>query len=67
MDVPDEGFRHVGRCERLEELWLMFTREGMAVFPSAVRRSSELLVIAGDCGVVAPKIDVAGYSYVTLR
>jgi hypothetical protein len=22
MDVLDEGFRHVGRCERLEEPWL---------------------------------------------
>jgi hypothetical protein len=21
MDVPDEGFRHVGRCEQLEDLW----------------------------------------------
>ena len=27
MDVPDEGFRHVGRCERLEELWLMYCRD----------------------------------------
>jgi len=24
LDVPDEGFRHVGRCERLEELWLRY-------------------------------------------
>src|SRR5262245_63477388 len=27
MDVPDEGFRHVGRCERLEELWLIYCRD----------------------------------------
>src|SRR4030095_14049662 len=27
MDVPDEGFRHVGRCERLEDLWLMYCRD----------------------------------------
>ena len=27
MDVPDAGFRHVGRCERLESLWLMYCRE----------------------------------------
>jgi hypothetical protein len=26
-DVPDEGFRHVGRCERLEELCLMYCRD----------------------------------------
>lgn len=24
MDVPDEGFRHIGRCENLEELWCMY-------------------------------------------
>jgi len=24
MDVPDAGFRHVGRCRELEELWCMY-------------------------------------------
>ena len=27
MDVPDDGYRHVGRCERLESLVLMYCRE----------------------------------------
>jgi hypothetical protein len=27
MDVPDVGFRHVGRCERLEELRLRYYRD----------------------------------------
>ena len=27
MDVSDAGFRHVGRCERLEGLWCMYCRE----------------------------------------
>lgn len=27
MDVPDAGFRHVGRCERLEALWCMYCRD----------------------------------------
>jgi hypothetical protein len=27
MDVADEGFRHVGACGRLEELWCMYCRE----------------------------------------
>ncbi len=27
MDVPDDGFRHVGRCEGLESLILMYCRE----------------------------------------
>jgi hypothetical protein len=27
MDVPDEGYRHIGRCEQLESLVLMYCRE----------------------------------------
>ena len=27
MDVPDDGYRHVGRCERLESLVLMYCRD----------------------------------------
>lgn len=27
MDVPDEGYRHIGRCEGLESLVLMYCRE----------------------------------------
>ena len=27
MDAADEGFRHVGRCERLEQLWCMYCRD----------------------------------------
>jgi hypothetical protein len=27
MDVQDEGFRHVGRCEALEALWCMYCRD----------------------------------------
>jgi hypothetical protein len=27
MDIPDEGYRHVGRCARLESLVLMYCRE----------------------------------------
>jgi hypothetical protein len=27
MDVPDEGFRHVGRSESIEALWCMYCRE----------------------------------------
>jgi hypothetical protein len=27
MDVPDAGFRHVGRCEHLEGLWCMYCRD----------------------------------------
>jgi hypothetical protein len=27
MDVPDEGYRHIGRCERIESLVLMYCRD----------------------------------------
>jgi hypothetical protein len=27
MDVQDDGFRHVGRCEQLEALWCMYCRD----------------------------------------
>ena len=27
IDVPDEGYRHIGRCERLERLVLMYCRD----------------------------------------
>jgi hypothetical protein len=27
MDVSDDGFRHVGRCEQLEALWCMYCRD----------------------------------------
>ena len=27
MDVPDAGFRHIGRCQNLEALWCMYCRD----------------------------------------
>jgi hypothetical protein len=27
MDVPDDGYKHIGRCERLESLVLMYCRD----------------------------------------
>ena len=27
MDAPDDAFRHIGRCERLESLWCMYCRD----------------------------------------
>src|SRR5262245_65944255 len=41
----------------------MSLAKGWRFFPAPF--VCELLVIAGDCGIVAPKIDVAGYSYVS--
>src|SRR5262245_19130982 len=41
----------------------MSLAKGWRFFPAPF--VCELLVIAGDCGIVAPKNDVAGYSYVS--
>ena len=27
MDVPDAGFRHLGRCPQLEAIWCMYCRD----------------------------------------
>jgi hypothetical protein len=27
MDVPDAGYQHIGKCERLESLILMYCRD----------------------------------------
>jgi hypothetical protein len=27
MDVPDAGFRHIGACKNLEELWCMYCQD----------------------------------------
>ena len=27
MDIPDDGYRHIGKCERLESLILMYCRD----------------------------------------
>jgi hypothetical protein len=42
MDVPDDGFRHVGRCERLEDLWCMYCRDTGDVATGHIARLSAL-------------------------
>jgi hypothetical protein len=36
MDVPDAGYRHIGRCERLESLVLMYCRDTTDVATSHI-------------------------------
>src|SRR5258705_2882266 len=42
MDVSDDGFRHIGRCERLESLILMYCRDTTDVATSHLRRMPNL-------------------------
>jgi len=42
IDVSDDGFRHVGRCTALENLWCMYCRETGDVATAHVRGLSSL-------------------------
>jgi hypothetical protein len=42
MDVSDDGFRHIGRCERLESLILMYCRDTTDVATSHITGMSNL-------------------------
>ena len=42
MDVPDAGFRHVGRCEALEGLWCMYCRDTTDVATEHIAGLSKL-------------------------
>src|SRR5437868_618946 len=42
MDVTDDGFRHVGKCERLEGLWCMYCRETGDIATNHIRGLSNL-------------------------
>jgi len=42
MDVSDDGFRHVGRCEQLESLILMYCRDTTDVATEHLRELSNL-------------------------
>jgi hypothetical protein len=42
MDVPDDSYRHIGRCERLESLVLMYCRETTDVATGHIAALSRL-------------------------
>jgi hypothetical protein len=42
MDVPDDGFRHVGRCTNLEALWCMYCRETTDIATEHIRGLTKL-------------------------
>ena len=42
MDVKDAGFRHVGRCERLDSLWCMYCRDTGDVATEHIRNLPRL-------------------------
>jgi len=42
MDVPDDGYGHIGRCERLESLVLMYCRDTTDLATAQIARLSAL-------------------------
>jgi len=61
MDVPDEGFRHVGRCERLEELWLIYCRDtGDAATERIAGLSWLMTYYAGKTRVTDSSLEILG-------
>src|SRR5262249_41378461 len=61
MDVPDVGFRHVGRCERLEELWLMYCRDtGDAATERIAGLSGLKTCYAGKTRIINRSLEILG-------
>lgn len=42
MDIPDAGYRHIGKCERLESLVLMYCRDTTDAATEHITGLSEL-------------------------
>jgi hypothetical protein len=55
MEVPDEGFRHVGHCHQLEALWCMYCRDTGDAATSHITGLSQL------------RTYYAGYTHITDR
>jgi hypothetical protein len=61
MDVPDVGFRHVGRCERLEELWLRYCRDtGDAATERIAGLSGLKIYYAGKTRITNRSLEILG-------
>jgi hypothetical protein len=61
MDVPDAGFRHVGRCEYLEGLWCMYCRDtGDAATEHIAGLSRLKTYYAGKTGITDRSLEILG-------
>jgi hypothetical protein len=61
MDVPDDGFRHVGRCERLESLVLMYCRDTTDVATGHIADLSRLKTYyAGSTQITDRSLEILG-------
>lgn len=61
MDVPDAGFRHVGRCENLEDLWCMYCRDTGDTATEHISRLSQLKTYyAGMTQITDRSLEILG-------
>lgn len=61
MDVSDDGFRHVGRCERLESLWCMYCRDTGDVATEHIRGLPRLQTYyAGATQITDRSLEILG-------
>jgi hypothetical protein len=61
MDVTDAAFRHVGRCESLERLWLMYCRDTGDVATAHIERLAALRTYyAGATRITDRSLEILG-------
>ena len=61
MDVPDAGFRHIGRCQNLEELWCMYCRDTGDVATEHIASLSQLKrYYAGKTNITDRSLETLG-------
>lgn len=59
MDVQDDGFRHVGRCEKLESLWCMYCRDTTDAATEQIKGLSRLkLYYAGKTRITDRSLEI---------
>jgi hypothetical protein len=61
MDVPDAGFRHIGRCQNLEALWCMYCRDTGDVATEHIAGLSQLKTYyAGKTDITDRSLETLG-------
>jgi hypothetical protein len=61
MDVPDAGFRHIGSCENLEQLWCMYCQDTGDVATEHIAGLRRLKTYyAGHTGITDRSLEILG-------
>ena len=61
MDVPDCGFRYIGRCEKLEGIWCMYCRDTTDAATEHLANLPKLKsYYAGATGITDRSLEILG-------